>query len=216
MVTNIKGEQIKIKEKSVGYFFTKRVFDIVFSIFCLIVLSPIFILITILIPLTSKGGPFYVQTRMGLNGKKFKIIKFRSMIKNAEELLPSLNNLNETDGPTFKITNDPRVTKFGRFLRKTSLDELPQFFNIIVGHMSVVGPRPPLPLEVKNYDEFASLRLLAKPGLTCIWQCSGRSSLKFSDWMKMDVEYLQKRSLLFDLKLILMTIPAVFSGKGAW
>lgn len=204
-----------IKNKSKIYFIAKRLFDIIFSFTLLVVLSPFFVIISI-ISLIAQGYPiFYNSERIGKNGKPFKMFKFRTMIKGADKLLDDLKDKNETNGPTFKIENDPRMTKFGKILRKTSIDELPQLVNILIGDMTFVGPRPPLRNEVEQYDEFAKLRLTTKPGLTCIWQCSGRNEIEFDEWMKMDVEYLQKRSLLFDFWLILKTIPAVITQKGA-
>lgn len=204
-----------IKNKSKIYFIAKRLFDIIFSFTLLVVLFPFFVIISI-ISLIAQGYPiFYNAERIGKNGKPFKMFKFRTMIRGADKLLDDLKDKNETNGPTFKIENDPRMTKFGKILRKTSIDELPQLLNILIGDMTFVGPRPPLRSEVEQYDEFAKLRLTAKPGLTCIWQCSGRNEIEFDEWMKMDVEYLQKRSLLFDFWLILKTIPAVITQKGA-
>lgn len=204
-----------IKNKSKIYFIAKRLFDIIFSFTLLVVLFPFFVIISI-ISLIAQGYPiFYNAERIGKNGKPFKMFKFRTMIRGADKLLDDLKDKNETNGPTFKIENDPRMTKFGKILRKTSIDELPQLLNIFIGDMTFVGPRPPLRSEVEQYDEFAKLRLTAKPGLTCIWQCSGRNEIEFDEWMKMDVEYLQKRSLLFDFWLILKTIPAVITQKGA-
>ena len=204
-----------IPKKSRGYFFFKRLFDIVFSFLSLIILLPVFIILSIVTIIGSGFPVFYVSERIGKNGKPFKMIKFRTMVKDADQLLGQVQSLNETDGPTFKAENDPRLTKVGKFLRKTSLDELPQLINILLGQMSFVGPRPPLRNEVEEYDDFAKLRLTATPGLTCIWQCSGRNNIPFERWMEMDVEYLQKRSLLFDFYLILKTIPAVILQKGA-
>ena len=205
-----------MKEKSKAYFFFKRVFDIFFSFISLIILIPLFLIISLLIVCTSKGHAFYVSTRVGQNGKEFKMFKFRSMVKNAEKMKKKLMKKNDMgNDPTFKMKDDPRVTKVGKFIRKTSIDELPQLINIFIGNMSFVGPRPALPEEVKQYDDFARNRLIAKPGLTCIWQCSGRNNIKFKEWMEMDNEYLEKRSLWFDFKIILKTIPAVLLHKGA-
>lgn len=205
-----------MKKKSWLYFALKRVFDILTSLIMLIVLSPLFIIVSLLIVCTSKGHAFYVSTRVGLNGKEFKMVKFRSMIKDAEKLKASLEKYNEMkDGPAFKMKDDPRITPVGKFIRKTSIDELPQLFNILVGNMSFVGPRPGLPIEVEKYDDYARNRLLAKPGLTCIWQCSGRNNIDFQTWMKMDNEYLEKRSLWFDFVILLKTVPAVLTSKGA-
>lgn len=205
----------QLKKKCFMYFFLKRFFDIVFSFIFIIIFIPLFLIISLIVVCTSKGHAFYVSERIGKNGKPFNMIKFRTMINNADKLLDEVQALNETNGPTFKAENDPRITKFGHFLRKTSIDELPQLFNILFGQMSFVGPRPPLRREVKEYDDFAKLRLSAKPGLTCIWQCSGRNNIEFDEWMKLDYQYLQKRSLWFDFWIILKTIPAVITQKGA-
>lgn len=204
-----------IKKKNKGYFFVKRLLDILFSFTLLVILLPFFIIVSLIV-LICEGYPIlYISERIGKDGKPFKMIKFRTMIKGADKQVESLAKLNESDGPTFKIQNDPRMTKLGKLLRKTSIDELPQLINIFVGNMSFVGPRPPLANEVKQYNDYARLRLTAKPGLTCIWQCSGRNDIKFQQWMEMDVEYLQKRSIAFDFYLVLKTIPAVILEKGA-
>lgn len=205
-----------MKKKSWAYFAIKRLFDILVSFIMLVILLPLFIIVGLAIVLTSKGHAFYVSTRVGLNGKEFKMVKFRSMIKDAEKMKKKLEKYNEMkDGPTFKMKDDPRITKVGKFIRKTSIDELPQLFNIFAGQMTFVGPRPGLPQEVAMYDDFARNRLLAKPGLTCIWQCSGRNTIDFQTWMKMDNEYLEKRSLWFDFVILLKTVPAVLTSKGA-
>lgn len=211
----MKNEMPVLKKKSWCYFFLKRLFDIIFSIFWILVFTPLFLIVSLIVVCTSKGHALYISERIGKNGKPFLMIKFRTMVKGADDMIEDVKNLNETNGPTFKAEDDPRITKFGHFLRKTSIDELPQLFNILVGQMSFVGPRPPLRREVEQYDDFAKLRLTAKPGLTCIWQCSGRNNIEFDEWMKLDVEYLQKRSLIFDFWIILKTIPAVISQKGA-
>ena len=193
----------------------KRVFDIVFSLLVLVLTLPILILIAIAIKIDSPGGPvLFAQERIGLNGRRFKVLKFRTMIPDADNLKDQLLHLNEMDGPVFKITNDPRVTRVGRFLRKTSLDELPQFINVLKGEMSVVGPRPPLPREVNEYDPWHQKRLSVKPGITCIWQVSGRNEVSFEDWVKMDIAYIENRSLLLDLKLIIKTVFAVVGMTG--
>ena len=195
-------KNIEIPKKSCFYFFFKRLFDIVFSFLAIIVLLPFFLIIFI-IQVCCQGFPIlYISERIGKDGKPFKMIKLRTMVKRADKMLDNVKSMNELNGPVFKIENDPRLTKIGHFWRKTSIDELMQLFNILFGQMSFVGPRPPLRQEVEQYDEFAKLRLMAKPGLTCIWQCSGRNRIGFDEWMKLDVEYLQKRSLWFDLKLI--------------
>ncbi|MCK5126014.1 MAG: sugar transferase [candidate division Zixibacteria bacterium] len=162
------------------------------------------------------GGPvFFKQTRSGKNGKPFTIYKFRTMVKNAEELKKHLEHKNEMSGPVFKMTRDPRVTRVGSFLRKTSIDELPQFINILKGDMSLVGPRPPLPKEVMKYDRWQRRKLAVKPGLTCLWQINGRNDIDFEDWMKLDLEYIDNWSLWLDTKILAKTVPTVLKGNGA-
>jgi len=192
----------------------KEIFDIFFSTLILVVTIPVMVLISILIKLEDGGPVFFKQERVGQNGRRFVCFKFRSMIPNAEKLLDELHHQNESDGPTFKIENDPRITKIGKFLRKTSLDEFPQFYNVIKGEMSVVGPRPPLLSEVKQYEKYQLRRLSMKPGITCIWQVSGRNSVSFAEWMKMDLDYIDKWSLSLDVKIILKTIGVVFKANG--
>lgn len=198
-----------------GYEFVKRLSDLLLSIIALIILSPVMIVIAVVIFFGDFHSPFFVQTRLTKGGKEFKMVKFRSMCVDAEDKLKELQCMNEADGPVFKIEEDPRITRVGRFIRKTSIDELPQLLNIISGSMSIVGPRPPLPLEVLQYDEFAMQRLSVKGGLTCYWQCSGRSELSFDEWMRLDVQYIKDRSIKTDVKIIFRTFKAVFSGKGA-
>lgn len=198
------------------YEFLKRLMDIVCSGLALLVLSPILLIIAIAV--RSDGGPaFYSQERVGKDGKLFRIYKFRSMCVNADspEMLAKLAALNEMDGPAFKIKNDPRITKVGRFIRRTSLDELPQLFNIFIGDMTIVGPRPPLTSEVAQYTDYQRQRLLVKQGLTCYWQCSGRNNINFDEWVELDLKYIRERSLWTDIKIIFMTIPAVLTGDGA-
>lgn len=191
----------------------KSIIDYVVSLGVLIVLSPAMIFIATLIKLD--GGPvFFKQRRTGLNGREFMCYKFRTMVVNAESLKESLMAQNEQDGPVFKIKNDPRVTRIGRFLRKTSLDELPQFINVIRGEMAIVGPRPPIPAEVKQYKRWQNRRLSMKPGITCIWQVSGRNNIPFDQWMKMDMQYIDTWSLKLDLLIILKTIRVIFVGDG--
>lgn len=197
------------------YDFFKRFFDIVLSIAAIIVLSPVMLIVGILVFLQDFHNPFFVQTRMTRDGKKFKMLKFRSMCINAEDQLSDLMEQNEVDGPAFKMENDPRVTKIGRFIRKTSIDELPQLFNIIAGSMSIVGPRPPIPSEVEEYTPYQMKRLSVKSGLTCYWQCSGRSNVGFDEWMSMDIQYIRERSLFTDFKIILKTFKAVLMRDGA-
>ena len=194
--------------------FIKAVIDYAACIIGILILSPLLIFIAICIKNTSRGPVFFTQTRCGLNGRQFSMYKFRTMVENAEELKVEIASANEMDGPVFKIKDDPRVTRIGRLLRKTSLDELPQLFNILKGEMSLVGPRPPLPEEVAQYDIWQRRRLSMKPGLTCIWQVNGRNGVSFEDWMKMDLEYIDNWSLLLDFKLLFLTIKEVLLGGG--
>jgi exopolysaccharide biosynthesis polyprenyl glycosylphosphotransferase len=192
----------------------KRIFDFCFSFCVLVFMLPLFLLIALLIKLDSPGPVFFAQERVGLQGRRFKVLKFRTMVVNAEELLEKVKHLNEVSGPVFKITNDPRITRVGKFLRKTSLDELPQFINVLLGDMSVVGPRPPLPREVAQYDAWQRRRLSVKPGITCIWQTSGRNDIPFEKWMEMDLEYIDNWNFWLDLKLIFKTIVSIVSLTG--
>jgi exopolysaccharide biosynthesis polyprenyl glycosylphosphotransferase len=193
----------------------KRLLDATVSLVVLIALFPLMVVVAILIKLTSPGPVFFSQKRVGMNQRQFKLYKFRSMVADAEERKHELQHLNERDGPAFKIQNDPRTTRIGQFIRKTSIDELPQLFNVLSGEMSLVGPRPPLPEEVKRYEWLFRKRLSVKPGVTCIWQISGRNNVTFDRWMKMDHEYIENWSLWLDLKILLKTIPAVLFSRGA-
>lgn len=191
----------------------KVIFDFILSFSILFVLSPLLLIISILIKMD--GGPvFFLQKRTGLNGRHFYCYKFRTMVVNAESLQKELIDKNEQEGPVFKIKNDPRVTRIGRFLRKTSLDELPQFLNVIRGEMAVVGPRPPIPSEVEQYERWQQRRLSMKPGITCIWQVSGRNNIPFEQWMKMDMQYIDTWSLKLDFVILLKTVKVVFTGDG--
>ena len=203
-------------KKKPFYEFCKRVMDILCSGLAIVVLSPLMLVVALLV--RSDGGPaFFKQVRVGKDGKLFRIYKFRSMCVNADspEMLAKLAALNEMDGPAFKIKNDPRITKVGRFIRRTSIDELPQLFNIFRGDMTIVGPRPPLEREVAQYTDYQRQRLLVKQGLTCYWQCSGRNNISFEEWVELDLKYIRERSLWTDIKIIFKTIPAVLSGDGA-
>jgi exopolysaccharide biosynthesis polyprenyl glycosylphosphotransferase len=194
----------------------KRAIDIILSSLLLILLLPLMLLITVAIKLSGSGPVLFKQKRVGLNGRLFSLYKFRSMYPGAEEELEKLRPFNEMQGPCFKISNDPRITKVGRILRKYSLDELPQFWNVIRGDMSIVGPRPPVPGEVKLYERRERRRLSMRPGLTCTWQVSGRNKIaNFNDWVKSDLNYIDNWSLALDLRLILKTIPVVLRGTGA-
>ncbi|HLL04921.1 MAG TPA: exopolysaccharide biosynthesis polyisoprenyl-phosphate hexose-1-phosphate transferase EpsZ [Myxococcaceae bacterium] len=193
----------------------KRLFDISSSAAALVALSPLLLTVAVLIKLTSRGPIFFKQKRVGLHGKTFNMLKFRSMVVNAEELKQKLAALNEQTGPVFKMKNDPRITSIGRFIRKYSIDELPQLLNVLRGEMSVVGPRPPLPKEVEKYAAWQRRRLSVRPGLTCIWQVSGRNQISFEEWMYLDMQYIDNWTLLTDLRLILKTVPVVITGSGA-
>lgn len=215
-VNKTRNYEMVDPRKGIIYLFLKRTIDILGSGIGLIILSPIFILVALAIKIEDpKGNVFFVQERCGKNNKLFKMYKFRSMISNAEELLEELICENEMDGPVFKIKEDPRITRVGRFIRKTSIDELPQLFNILVGDMSIVGPRPAIPHEVAEYNEYQRQRLLVKPGLTCIWQVSGRNSIGFDEWVDMDLEYIEKRNLWMDIKLIFKTVGVLFGDDNA-
>jgi exopolysaccharide biosynthesis polyprenyl glycosylphosphotransferase len=193
----------------------KRASDILISSVALLLLSPLLAVLAAAIKLTSSGPVFFRQQRCGLGGRRFSLLKFRSMVNNADQLLPHLEASNEVDGPVFKIRNDPRCTPLGRWLRMLSLDELPQLWNVLRGDMSLVGPRPPLPEEVKQYEPWQRRRLRMRPGLTCLWALEGRSHLRFDRWVKLDLLYIDNWSMWLDLKILLRTIPAVVSGRGA-
>jgi lipopolysaccharide/colanic/teichoic acid biosynthesis glycosyltransferase len=175
----------------------------------------VFLVLAVLIKLTSAGPVLYRQRRCGLGGRKFTLLKFRSMVENADELRPQLQALNEVDGPVFKMKVDPRCTPLGRWLRKLSIDELPQLWNIVRGDMSFVGPRPPIPAEVAKYESWQRRRLRMRPGLTCLWALEGRNRINFEHWMQLDLLYLDNWSLWLDLKIFLRTIPLVLLGHGA-
>jgi exopolysaccharide biosynthesis polyprenyl glycosylphosphotransferase len=192
----------------------KRAIDIAGSLFALTILAIPMLLIALAVKLTSKGPVLYWQQRCGLNGKTFRFPKFRTMVVNADELRKQLEHLNEQEGPVFKMKNDPRITRVGRILRKYSLDELPQFFCVLAGRMSMVGPRPPIPAEVEQYEWWQRRRLSVKPGLTCTWQIQGRNDIPFREWMLLDLRYIDEWSIGLDLKLILLTVPAMVRGSG--
>ncbi len=192
----------------------KSVFDKLFALFAILLSSPVLILLMVLIKLDSKGPIFFIQKRVGLRGRIFGVYKFRTMVVNAEALKDQLMSQNEQQGPVFKMKKDPRITRVGRFLRKTSLDELPQFFNVLFGDMSVVGPRPPVPREVAQYERWQLRRLSMKPGITCIWQVSGRNEISFEEWMRLDLQYIDSWSLKLDVILIIKTIGVVLKADG--
>lgn len=200
-----------------GYRFIKRVFDFVASLLGLIILSPLFLLIAIAIKVEDpKGAVFYSQTRLGRGEVPFKMYKFRSMVSNADELLEKLLKDNEIDGAMFKMQDDPRVTKIGRFIRKYSIDELPQLLNVLQGSMSLVGPRPPLPREVEEYSDYDKQRLAVKPGCTGLWQATVRNSVGFDEMVKLDLTYISKRSVAFDVYILFKIVVIMFKPNGAY
>ncbi|MDO5396834.1 MAG: sugar transferase [bacterium] len=213
---NVKCNTDETLPKKTLYEFLKRLIDIFGAALGLLLASWIIAIAAIAVKLEDGGPVFFSQIRVGKDGKFFKMYKLRSMVVNAAEQKKELMHKNECDGPIFKIENDPRITKVGEFIRKTSIDELPQLVNILKGDMSIVGPRPPLGHEVMQYDEYAMRRLSVKPGLTCYWQCSGRSGLDFDEWMRLDMKYIEDRGFWTDIKLIFKTVPAVFKGDGAY
>jgi exopolysaccharide biosynthesis polyprenyl glycosylphosphotransferase len=194
----------------------KRLADVALALFLLLLLAPFLGVIALLVKLTSLGPVLYRQTRCGLGGRRFTLLKFRSMVENAHQMRAEVEHLNEADGPVFKIAADPRVTSIGRWLRRTSLDELPQLWNILRGDMSFVGPRPPIPEEVEKYESWQRRRLRMRPGLTCLWALEGRSQLNFDRWMQLDLSYIDRWSLWLDAQIFLKTIPHVLFGRGAW
>ena len=216
VLKELAQEDIIVPNENKVYLFLKRLIDIVGSGLGILILIPVFLIIGILIKLEDpKGSVFFSQKRNGLNGKEFNMYKFRSMVHNAEDLLESLMSKNEMDGPVFKIKDDPRITKIGKFIRKTSLDELPQLFNVLKGDMSLVGPRPPIPREVIQYNKYQYQRLLVKPGITCYWQISGRNNIDFDEWVELDLKYIKERNLFKDIYIILMTLPVLLDDKNA-
>jgi exopolysaccharide biosynthesis polyprenyl glycosylphosphotransferase len=195
--------------------FVKRIFDIILSICFITACLPVWLVVPVIIKIDSRGPVFYRQTRVGRNGRLFTLYKFRSMVSGAEELQQKLLHLNEMGGPVFKIKDDPRLTVFGKFLRRSSLDEIPQLFNVLRGNMSLVGPRPLPAHEVLQFHPWQRKRLAAVQGITCLWQVSGRNDIKFDEWVKLDLQYIENWSLTLDFKILLRTIPAVLSGRGA-
>lgn len=198
------------------YEFFKRIFDVVMCSLALVCFSPLFLVVAIAIKLQDGGNVFYSQTRMTKDGKKFEMYKFRSMCPDADKRLEELMDKNEMSGPAFKMKDDPRITKVGKFLRKTSIDELPQLINVIRGDMSIIGPRPPLVWEVAEYTPYQMHRLDVKTGLSCYRECYGRSNIQsFDEWVESDLKYIRERNFLVDLKVILLTIKVVLTGEGA-
>jgi exopolysaccharide biosynthesis polyprenyl glycosylphosphotransferase len=194
----------------------KRIVDIALSLIGLVAVLPVFLIVALAIKIDSRGPVFFKQLRVGKNGSFFYMYKFRSMVANAEELKEKLFSINEATGPVFKIKKDPRVTRVGAFIRKYSIDELPQLINVLRGDMSLIGPRPPLPNEVEQYSDYHWRRLDVKPGITGLWQVSGRSNLSFDEWVNLDIYYIENWSISLDIKILLNTIPAVLKGQGAY
>ncbi len=213
--TRVKLEAI-IEKSYASYWKKKRLFDIFFASLILLFFLPLMLIITIVIYIDDPSeSPIYKQTRVGRHGKEFCMYKFRTMRGDADALIDGLSDKNEMDGPVFKMKDDPRITKVGKFLRKLSLDELMQFFNVFKGDMSLVGPRPPLPREVKYYTDYQKLRLLVTPGITCIWQISrNRNDIPFEEWVEMDLEYIQNRTCMNDIKIMLKTPLVMLSATG--
>lgn len=216
-----KHEEIYINKQEVDskvvYHFIKRVIDILGSFFGLLIFSPLFLVVGYKIKREDNAGPiFFSQVRVGKNGKLFKMYKFRSMCVDAEDKLALLLDKNEVDGAMFKIKDDPRVTRIGKFIRKTSIDELPQLWNVFKGEMSLVGPRPPLVREVHEYTEYDKQRLYVKPGCTGLWQVSGRNNVGFDKMVELDLKYIESQSMLFDLKVIFKTILVILRPNGAY
>ncbi len=199
------------------YWFVRRTQDMLISLTALLLLCPVMLVIALLIVIDDpKAGPIFSQIRIGRDGKPFKFYKFRSMCANAEAKLQDLLAQNEMEGPVFKIKEDPRITRVGKFIRKTSIDELPQLWNVFIGDMSIVGPRPALPREVEQYDDYARQRLLVQPGLTCYWQVQkNRNQLSFEEWLELDIKYIHERSFLTDWKIMFATIATIFRMDGA-
>lgn len=212
MINTMNGNS---KVKSKAYLIAKRITDVLFSGIGLIILSPVFVIVAIAIKLDSKGPIFFKQDRVGKDEEFFSMYKFRSMVVNAEELKKALENQNEMSGPMFKMKKDPRITRVGRFIRKTSIDELPQLVNVIKGDMSLVGPRPSLPKEVEQFEPWMKERLTVQPGITCFWQVMGRNSIPFEEWMKLDVKYVRERNYFLDIKLIFKTFFVLFGDDSA-
>jgi len=203
------------RETPQSWLLAKRAIDVVLGSLFLLLASPVIAIASIAIVLIDGGAPFYAQERVGMGGRRFKMYKLRTMVEGAHDMRDGIEHLNEADGPVFKIRNDPRCHPVGRILRKTSIDELPNFLNVLRGDISLVGPRPALPSEVENYEPYARRRLLVPQGITCLWQISGRSALTFSQWMELDNRYVDEWTPLGDLAIIAKTVPAVLRRDGA-
>lgn len=206
----------QLLEKSyLSYWRRKRAFDMIVMFFLLIILIIPFSIIALIIVIDDPGSPFYKQVRIGRHGEKFYMYKFRTMYKDADKRKAELESQNEMDGPVFKMKEDPRITRVGKFLRKISIDEMPQFINVLIGNMSLVGPRPPLPNEVEKYTDYHKLRLIVTPGITCDWQIApNRNDIPFDEWVEMDLNYIQNRTAWGDLKIIIKTPFAMLKGTG--
>lgn len=215
--SNVAKETVYIKEHSSVYVFIKRSFDIVFSLLALIILSPVFLIVGLIIKLDGpKGEVFFHQERVGVNGKLFKMYKFRSMYPDAEKRLEEIKHLNEVDGHMFKMKEDPRVTHIGKFIRAYSIDELPQLLNVLKGDMSLIGPRPPLVREYEKYSKYDKKRLAIRPGITGLWQVSGRNSLSFDEMVALDLRYIRELSFTNDFKIFFKTIVVVIKKENAY
>ncbi|KXY37750.1 multidrug MFS transporter [Bacillus cereus] len=217
---NVKEQGLLAAEEinqNIFYVFMKRLMDMFGALCGIILLSPVFVIVTILIKSEDPKGPvFFKQIRVGKDGKEFGMYKFRSMVTDAEDRLKDLLQHNEVSGAMFKMKDDPRITKFGKFIRKTSIDELPQLLNVLKGDMSLVGPRPPLPREVKEYTSYDKQRLLVTPGCTGLWQVTERNSVGFSEMVELDLEYIRNRSVFYDMKIILKTIKVLLGSNNAY
>ena len=213
--TDSANNKTKVKKRT-AYRFFKRFFDIILSALGLIILAIPFLILSIVIFIDSPGAsPLYTQVRVGKDGRTFKFYKFRSMVPNAEKKLEELLHKNEMEGPVFKMKDDPRITRVGRFIRRSSIDELPQLFNVLKGDMSLVGPRPPLMREVSQYNDEQMMRVSIKPGITCYWQIQPkRNSLSFDEWFELDMKYIKERSFFTDVKILFKTVRAVFGMEG--
>ena len=214
-------KKIKVDEQQLnhqyGYRTIKRIFDFVAALLAVVILSPTFLIIAIAIKINDPHGPvFYTQERVGKDGRRFRMFKFRSMVTNADELLEKLKEQNEIKGAMFKMKNDPRITSVGRFIRKYSLDELPQLLNVVGGSMSIVGPRPPLPYEVDQYTDYDKQRLMVKPGATGMWQVGGRNALNFDQMVELDLTYINERSIWLDLKIMFETVKVMIKPNAAY
>jgi len=215
-VENVVDNRPLFHNSTRAYNSLKRFFDITASAAAIIILFPFLVATAIAIKLNSRGPVIFSQERMGFKGKVFKMYKFRSMVCNAEQLLKDIESKNEVSGHMFKIRNDPRVTRVGRFIRKTSIDELPQLFNVLKGDMSIVGPRPPIAREVIKYDKWHNLRMSVKPGLTGLWQISGRNNVGFEEMVRLDLKYIRERGFWYDIKIIFKTIPVLMGDSKAY